>query len=173
MIKELPKEARIVLLKMYNKIWLDGRLPKEWKHALILPFIKPGKDTTNPKSYRLISLTSSLCKVMERMVTERLTWYLKTNKILATEQTGFRKGRNTTDQIVKLQEQIYKYIKNGGHTVGVFLDFEKAYDMLWTNGLLTKMKKIGISGCLHLLKTSFPTELSKCRWEETDQIRSS
>jgi hypothetical protein len=28
----------------------------------------------------------------------------------------------------------------------VFLDFEKAYDMLWTNGLLTKMKKIGISG---------------------------
>lgn len=146
MIKELPREARIELLHMYNIIWKEGKLPKEWKHAIILPFAKPEKDPKIPKSYRPISLTSSLCKIMEQMVTKRLTWYLESNGILTAAQTGFRKGRSTNDQIVKLHEQIYKFIKNKGHTVGVFLDFEKAYDMLWRNGLLSKLKKIGING---------------------------
>ena len=146
MIKELPTKSRIGLLKMYNKVWKEGIMPKEWKHALILPFIKPGKEPTSPKSYRPISLTSCLCKIMEQMVTKRLTWYLESNKLLTKAQTGFRKGRNTQDQIIKLHEQIYKYMKNKGHTVGVFLDFEKAYDLIWRNGLLTKIKKIGVNG---------------------------
>ncbi len=64
------------------------------------------------------------------MITNRLTWFLESNHVLTSAQTGFRKGKSTIDQITKIHEQVYKYIKNGGFTVGTFLDFEKAYDML-------------------------------------------
>src|SRR6218665_3639142 len=57
MIQKLHESAMKVLLKIYN-----GSLPKDWMHAIILPILKPAKDSTKPKSYRPISLTSCLCK---------------------------------------------------------------------------------------------------------------
>jgi hypothetical protein len=83
---------------------------------------------------------------MEKLVNNRLTWYLESKNLLNDAQTGFRKGRSTVDQIIKLQDTINKYNKAGGCTVGVFLDFEKAYDMLWRAGLLCKIKALGING---------------------------
>jgi hypothetical protein len=139
MIKELPDQANKQLLNLFNQIWKEGTLPREWKHAIITPIRKPEKDQSDPTSYRPISLTSSLCKVLERMITSRLQWYLESNNLLAKEQTGFRRGRGTTDQIIKLHDQIHRYINNNGYTMGVFLNFEKAYDMLWRKGLLSKI----------------------------------
>ena len=57
-----------------------------------------------------------------------MEWYLETNHLLSNVLTGFRKGRSTTDQIIKLQDQVNKYINNKAHTLGLVLDFEKAFD---------------------------------------------
>ena len=65
---------------------------------------------------------------------------------MTNAQTGFRKNRSTVDQIARLQDTINKYIRNQGHTFGVFLDFKNAFDMMWRNGLLIKLKKLGING---------------------------
>ena len=158
MIKELPDKANKQLLNLFNEIWKEGTLPREWKHAIITPVRKPEKEQSDPTSYRPISLTSSLCKVLEKMITSRLQWYLESNNLLAKEQTGFRRGKGTTDQIIKLHDQIHRYINNKGYTVGVFLDFEKAYDMLWRKGLMTKIKKLGINGNMFAFIKDFITE---------------
>ena len=92
---------------------------------------------------------------MERMVTSRLNWFLETNNILTKAQTGFRKGKSTIDQIIKLQDTVNKYNRNKGFTVGVFLDFEKSYDMIWRAGLLAKLKQIGINGQMFSFVNSF------------------
>ena len=63
--------------------------------------------------------------------------------MLTNVQTGFRKGRSTVDQIIRLQDTINKYNHNKGYTMAVFIDFKSAYDMLWHNGLLRKLKKYG------------------------------
>ena len=47
---------------------------------------------------------------------------------------------------MKLQDTIHRHTKTKGYTVGIFLDLEKAYDMLWRPGLLTKIKQMGING---------------------------
>lgn len=47
---------------------------------------------------------------MEKLVANRLNWYLESNDLLNNAQTGFRKGRSTVDQIIKLQDRINKYI---------------------------------------------------------------
>ena len=62
------------------------------------------------------------------------------------------------DQIIKIRDQIHKYINNKGHTIGVFLDFEKAYDLVWKSGLLSKVKKIGINGNMFSFINEFTSD---------------
>ena len=83
---------------------------------------------------------------MEKLVTNRLTYHLEKNKLLTNVQTGFRKGKSTTDHIIRLQDAINKYNNNKGYSLAVFIDFQSAYDMVWHTGLLCKLKKMGISG---------------------------
>ena len=71
MIKELPTSGLQVLLSIFNKLWETGEFPSAWREALVVPVLKPGKSGEEPLHYRPISLTSSLCKVMERLVNVR------------------------------------------------------------------------------------------------------
>lgn len=62
--------------------------------AVVIPIRKPSKDPSNPTSYRPIALTSNICKVMEQMITGRLTYELEKRGSCKSE---FRKGRNTSN----------------------------------------------------------------------------
>ena len=146
LLKHLHKNALKILLLFYNEIWEEGKLPTDWHHAIILPLLKPNKEASNPESYRPISLTSTLCKVMEAMVNKRLQWFLEKNNLITKNQSGFRKYKSTIDQILKLQDTILKKLKNKEHVLAIFIDFERAYDMLHVPTLLNKFQKLGIVG---------------------------
>ncbi len=75
-LKHLPDPSLEVLLHIFNNIWDTGTFPDSWKEATIIPVAKPGKDDTNPSNYRPIALTSCVCKTLERMINQRLIWYL-------------------------------------------------------------------------------------------------
>lgn len=57
MLINLTPEMKRVLLELYNKLWDEGTYPDEWKEAVVIPVIKPGKTSLDPASYRPISLT--------------------------------------------------------------------------------------------------------------------
>ncbi len=114
----------------------------------MIPIRKPGKDPSKPTSYRLIALTSNLCKIMERMITERLSYEMEKRGLLVRCQSGFRKGRNRMDSVVRLETEIRRAQANKETVVAVFFDIEKAYDMIWKEGLLIKLDKMGIGGNL-------------------------
>ena len=121
-------------------IWYTSICPKQWKEAILTPILKPGKEPSNPLSYRHIALTSTFCKLMERMVNTRLLWYLENNNLLTHHQSGFRKGRSTKDHILNL-ESINKAYSNKESMLTTFLDIEKAYDMIWRKGIIIKLQK--------------------------------
>lgn len=100
-------------------------------------------------------MTSNLCKLMERMVNNRLRWFLESNNIYTCNQSGFRKNRNCTDQLVRLENEIRKAKLNNSILGAIFVDFEKAFDMLWRDGLLFKFKKINVQGKMYLWIKSF------------------
>lgn len=79
LLKHLEEGALEEMLALYNYVWEAGMLPTKWKHALVVPILKPGKDPSSPSSYRPIALTSVMCKVIERMVTNRLMHFLESN----------------------------------------------------------------------------------------------
>ncbi len=146
MVANMTDETLEIVLKNFNKTWEIGQLPSVWKHAIIVPILKPGKNPSDLSSYRPIALTSQLCKIMERIITDRMTHYLESNYLFSPYQSGFRKGRSTMDSLLCLESDIRKAQTNREVVIAVFFDVEKAYDMLWKEGLLIKLQRLGIGG---------------------------
>ena len=157
-IKHLPNSATAYLLQIYNQIWLEKTNITEWKNSIIIPILKAGEDPTKPISYRPIALTSVLSKILERMVTNRLTYYLDKENLLNPNQTGFRKHRNTVNQLIRLHDDSFKAIHTKSYTRAIFLDFSKAFDMLWKEGLLFKLRKLKLHGNIYNYITNFLTD---------------
>jgi hypothetical protein len=82
------------------------------------------------------------------MVNRRFTWYLETNHLVSELQSGFRKRRSTTDQLVRLESFVRKAFVRGEHAVAVFFDLEKAYDTTWKHGILQDLESAGLWGRL-------------------------
>jgi ribonuclease HI len=157
-LKHLLPDARAALLDAYNNIWISQVFPDEWRHAIQVPIHKPGKDKKLAASYRPISLTSCLCKVMERMVNNRLVWWLETKKLLSNLQCGFRKNRSTLDHLIRMEAFIQDSFLCKQHSIAVFFDLEKAYDTTWRFNILKSMSSWGFKGRLPVFITNFMTD---------------
>jgi len=104
MIQHLSGRSLKVILNLFNKIWNEGKLPSSWKHGIIIPIGKPGKDKSNPINYRPIALTSNLCKLMENMIIRRSNYILEFKGLLSPYHSGFRAGQNTMDAVLSLED---------------------------------------------------------------------
>lgn len=130
MISNLSDTAKDILLELYNRVWEEGKLPQSWKEAVIISIRKPGKDDTKPGNYKPTALTSNICKIMERMINERLVFCVEKKGYLAQYQSGFRRGRGAMDPALCLEHEIRKAQVNKESVLAVFFDIEKAYDMM-------------------------------------------
>ena len=150
-----PTSSLNTLLKIYNHIWQTNTFPAAWREAIVIPIPKPKKDKTNPLNYRPIALTSCLCKVMERMVNNRLAWFLEINNIISSSQNGFRHRRSCIDHVVKLETYIREAFLNKQHTIAIFFYLEKAFDTTWRYGILRDLYASGLRGNLPSFITNF------------------
>ena len=119
-LKNLPDFKMTELLSLVNKSWCTSKVPTNWKNSLIIPNYKPGKEASDPKSYRPISLLSCVAKVAEKMVNTRLQWHMERNGLHSPTKFGFRPGHSTEDLLVKLDHQIRSTLVNCKVTVAVF-----------------------------------------------------
>jgi ribonuclease HI len=148
MIKQLDIRGKMTILDLYNTIYDNGLVPKTWKHSLVIPIRKPGKDPRHPTNYRPISLTSCLSKILERILNRRLQWTLENRQLLNEYQSGFRRRRGTTDNIVFLTDEIQKSFMEQKQTIAIFIDIKKAYDTIKTDAIIDSLLKMGFKGKL-------------------------
>ena len=146
MFRHMSANSQMFVLKYFNRIWEKGFVPTAWTHAIVVPILKPNKSKSDPVSYRPIALTSNFSKLLERMIVFRVNWYMEKFSLYNFLQSGFRKNRNTVDQLLRLSDDILKSLGNKSYVLGVFLDFDKAYDMIWRKGVLFKLDKLGFDG---------------------------
>jgi ribonuclease HI/endonuclease/exonuclease/phosphatase family metal-dependent hydrolase len=146
MIKELPRTAKLALLHAYNKMWTEKTFPETWTESLAVPILKPGKDPRFSSSYRPISLTNCLCKLLEKIINNRLVHILECNKLLPEQQYGFRKNRSTEDVLLILEAEILEGFRLKQHILMTSLDISQAYDSCWRRLILEWLKENNIGG---------------------------
>ena len=93
-LKALGDKALQTLLDIFNSSFHLAECPQIWKNAIIIPLLKSGKPPGELKSFRPISLTSCIVKLLERMLADRLIHIAETNNMLSSYQAGFRRGRS-------------------------------------------------------------------------------
>ena len=135
---------------------MDNRSFQEsWRLATIIPIPEEGKDHAEPTNSRPITLTSCLCKTLERMLNKRLVWYLESNNLITKFQSGFWAERSTKDNLARLETFIRDAFIKREHVVAVFFDLEKAYDTTWRYGILKDLHNFGLKGRLPNFIESF------------------
>ncbi|GFY69749.1 reverse transcriptase domain-containing protein [Trichonephila inaurata madagascariensis] len=147
MIKHFGICTRRTLLRIFNLSWKSGKLPTLLKKSIIIPILKPGKDACC-KSYHPISLTSTLCKLMERIIHARIMRWLIEHNVLHFYQTAFRAGHSTVDQLFYLVQSIIDGLEGRPHTktTAVFLDLSAAFERVWRHKLIEVLHRSGIKG---------------------------
>ena len=106
--------------------------------------LKPDKLPSLTTSYRSISLISSVMKLFERVIEQRLRSHLEHLGFINRHQSGFRNAKSTDDHLFRLSQSITESINRGEHVVVAFLDVEKAFDNVWHNGLRFKIFQLDL-----------------------------
>ena len=153
MLRQLPEQAAKYLLKIY-KLFKENIFPRQWRESIIIPIPKPNKNLSSPTNYRPISLTSTICKTLERILNSRLQDYLS-GREFAQIQTGAMKRRLTLDHLTGLETTVRNAFAHGEPVISVFFDLEKAYHLTWEYGIVKDLHRIRLRGRLPLFIQNF------------------
>lgn len=114
--------------------------PAQWKIAQIIMVPKPGKSPHEVSSYRPISLLPVMGKLLEKILLNRMRKYL--SEVIPLHQFGFREKHGTIEQIHRITDTISRTLECKQYCSTVFLDISQAYDRVWHDGLLHKIKQL-------------------------------
>ena len=144
---EMIKSSAKILLKGYDILFnliLECRiLPDKWCEGLLTPIFKSG-DKQDPNNYRGICVTSCMGKFFCLILNKRLNDFT---------QEKFQSGHRTADHVFTLKTLIDKHVtqNKNNEIYTCFVDFKKAFDSVWHEGLYSKLLKYTIGGNFYRL----------------------
>ena len=144
LLRMLATQISPTLTKIFKQSLNLGYSPLDWKLQYITPILKPGKNKTEPSSYRPITITSICCKVLEHVIYSQTMKHLEKFKILSDLQHGYRRGCSTETQLLKVIDLLAKGLENKSQVDAISLDFARAFDVVPHQRLLLKMNFYGI-----------------------------
>ncbi|XP_052743468.1 probable RNA-directed DNA polymerase from transposon BS isoform X1 [Bicyclus anynana] len=139
LLKKLPFKGIMKLVHIFNACIRFEHLPGQWKIAQVIMIAKPGKPPQKASSYRPISLLPVIGKLFERILLNRMKEHLST--VLPNHQFGFREKHGTVEQVHRIVDIISRSLENKLYCSAVFLDISQAFDKVWHEGLIFKLKR--------------------------------
>ena len=157
MLKECAREIAPSLCKVFNVSLTLGCLPKDWRIANVTPIFKKGSHN-DAANYRPVSITSLVCKILEKIIYDHIINFLDTHGILLDNQHGFRKQRSCETQLLSAINDWSESLENRTPLDIIYLDFSRAFDSVPHKKLLYKLKKYGICNNVFNWLRSFLTK---------------
>ena len=136
---KLP-DVKSSLLRFCNETF-HGNRPKEWGISGLTPIPKKG-DLKKTDNYRGISLTQIAAKIYNRCLLNRIRPVI--DRVLRTNQNGFRKGRSTTSHLLALRRIVEELKNHDKEAVITFIDFRKAFDSINRERMFEILRAYGI-----------------------------
>lgn len=143
-LKLLALPLAPVLMHIINYSMTTGYVPFCFKVGKQTPVFKSGEVTIS--NYRPITVCTSLGKILEKVVRDRVETFLMENKILNSKQFGFRRNHSTNHAMINLFETTLDGLDNNLKVGGIFLDISKAFDTVNHDILLRKLEYYGFRG---------------------------
>ena len=160
-LKQGGSEMKESLLVLFQKMWREEKIPKDWARGIIVPIFKDG-ERKNVDNYRGITLLSVVGKLYTSILNNRVSRWLEKNNKIVEEQGGFRIKRSTSEQIFILKETIQARKRVKKRTFCCFLDIRKAYDTVFREGLWQRMLEKGIGGKMWRVIKNLYSEVGSC-----------
>src|SRR6266516_2142340 len=135
----LLKPLRII----YNQSFREGKIPELWRRANVTPIYKKGVKS-DPLNYRPVSLMCILCKILEKIIEQRMIDEITNQKWFTSAQHGFTTNRSTVSNLVKFYDGVTEEMDIGHPVDIIFLDLAKAFDSVPHTKLLIKLRSLHI-----------------------------
>ncbi|KAG8347991.1 putative Reverse transcriptase (RNA dependent DNA polymerase) [Trypanosoma vivax] len=133
-LKQLGRVARRCIFRVFICSLRTGQVPAKWRHGIIVPLLKPNKPASSMASFRPATLTSTLRKLMERIVVRGVRDRIEDK--LQPQQAGFRPTRSTLDTPMQVTGTVRRR-KDGEKTAVVSIDYTRAFDSV-DHGFIVK-----------------------------------
>ena len=154
LLKNCSANLAYPLLKIFLHSLNSGFVPAEWKISKVIPIFKKGS-RSDPLNYRPISLTSVVCKCLEKIICREIYNFLDLNNILSEDQYGFRAGRSIEDNLILTYDSVTKWIDENSAVDVILFDFSKAFDVVNHDLVIVRLLEIGIRNPLLSWISSF------------------
>ena len=147
LLKEAAPNLATPLSDLFTASMHTGKIPQDWRDGIITPIHKKGPRTI-PGNYRPISLTAVISKDMESIIRKHLLQHLLENKLINQNQHGFIPGRSCLTNLLRALDMWTSAIEEGHPLDIAYMDFQKAFDSVPHQRLISKLNSYGISGNL-------------------------
>lgn len=143
-------QALFILFSICSR---HGTCPSSFRHGHVVTLYKGEGEVSDHNNYRPITITSVIARVYERLHMRELLDAMTAANLPSLDQFGFTRQRSTHDAVYRLLSHIVDAADGGTgdqrYVPAVFVDISKAYDKVWTEGLLYKLHKLGVTGNLY------------------------
>lgn len=121
-IRLLPEDMKNCLLSILNEIFVGGIFPVDW-HQFAIFFI-PKKDS---QKFRPISMAQCMLKVAERIIMNRLYWWVEERNLLPQSQYGFRKEKSCADNLAMFTSDLNLEVERYNCVAALFVDVQGGF----------------------------------------------
>ena len=129
LIKRCSNAVSAVIAKLANLSFSLGVFPSTFKTAQILPLLKkPSLDKSISANYRPISNLSTISKLLERLMLNRVRLHLINNQNYSQFQSAYRNNFSTETSLLHLLDCIYSNADRKKASLLVGLDLSAAFD---------------------------------------------